>query len=128
MSHLCGNDAIQNLATSREVSAHLNVAMAVEQQVTASEDDHGESFVINHMDRPPEMDVIIVRINNIPVKMIIDSGASVNLLDRNTYHRLCQNSHHCTLSKSATTIFTCGSKTPLPIQWYVRRLSGVEQQ
>jgi len=80
-----------------------------------SEDDHGESYVFNCTDRPLGIDTITVNID-VPVKMVVDYGASVNLLDRNTYHRLCQNSHHCTLSKSATTIFTCGSKTPLPIQ------------
>ena len=39
-------DAIQNLETSQEVSAHPNVAKFVEQQLTASEDDHGGSYVM----------------------------------------------------------------------------------
>ena len=34
MSRLCGNHGIKYLVTSQEVSAHLNVAKAVEQQVT----------------------------------------------------------------------------------------------
>ena len=58
----------------------------------------------------------MVKIDNIPVKMIIASGASVNALDRNTYPRLRQDSHQCTLSKSATAIYTYGSNTAIPVQ------------
>ena len=55
-----------------------------------------------------------LEIEHIPVQMLIDSGASVNVLDLETYHRLkAQKGIH--LTPSTLRVYAYGSTTPLNI-------------
>ena len=47
------------------------------------------------------------------IPVIIDSGASVNILDKDTFHLL--NSHNITFTESRTKLFSYGAATPLPV-------------
>ena len=46
--------------------------------------------------------------------MVIDSGASINIIDESAFHTLCQNVP-ITLQHSTTRILAYGAKSPLPI-------------
>ena len=54
-----------------------------------------------------------VQINGKAVEMMINTGASVNLLDEKLYRRI--NSDNTTLKPAHTKIYSYGSKTPLPL-------------
>jgi hypothetical protein len=57
---------------------------------------------------------ITVHDTNIPV--IIDSGASANVLDKNTFHRIYNGPQHTIkLSDSRVKLFSYGAFTPLPV-------------
>ena len=61
--------------------------------------------------KPP---ICQLQINGKTVEMMIDSGASVNLLDETTFQRI--NSHGSeSLQPAHTKIYSYGSKTPLPL-------------
>ncbi len=55
-----------------------------------------------------------LEIEHIPVQMLIDSGASVNVLDLETYHRLKERKG-VQLMPSTLRVYAYGSKTPLNI-------------
>ena len=54
-----------------------------------------------------------VEIGHAKVKILIDSGASVNLLNNNIYQRIQQNDNRVMLSNTNATIFAYGTATPL---------------
>ncbi|CAB4023777.1 Transposon Tf2-9 poly, partial [Paramuricea clavata] len=56
-----------------------------------------------------------VQIGNFPVDLIVDSGATVNVLDNETFAKIKANSP-ITLSKTNLKLFPYGSSTPLSIQ------------
>lgn len=54
-----------------------------------------------------------VIINSVPIQMIIDSGASTNIIDQSDYEKICKQ-HKLDIKKSATNIMAYGSDKPLP--------------
>ena len=58
------------------------------------------------------MPQVRVKINNTPVKMILDTGASIDILDESTFHQVkaAKNIH---LSRSTTKLFAYGSEQQL---------------
>ena len=56
-----------------------------------------------------------VQLDNTAVKMLIDSGSSVNIIDRNTYQRLQCASQPGQLQPTNTKIFTYGAQSPLSV-------------
>lgn len=58
-----------------------------------------------------------IKINNVNFKLMIDTGASINVLDENTFTKL-QNAgqvHQIKLTKPKTKIYAYGSKVPLSV-------------
>ena len=78
-----------------------------------SDEEYEYVYTIDHQEnkKPP---ICQLQINGKTVKMMIDSGASVNLLDETTFQRI--NSHGSeSLQPAHTKIYFYGSKTPLPL-------------
>ena len=71
------------------------------------------SYVFNCKNSSDILQPISVSIDGTPVRMIIDSGASVNLLDRETYNQLSKDGLHRQLTECKTQLFTYGAKQPL---------------
>eukprot|EP00795_Rhopilema_esculentum_P009947 gene9947-18560_t len=60
------------------------------------------------------MPLVRVKINNTPVKMILDTGASIDILDKSTFHQVkAANNIH--LFRSMTKLFAYGSEQQLPV-------------
>ena len=55
-----------------------------------------------------------VKINNTTIKMVIDTGASIDILDETTFNAL-QKKEKIELSRSKTKLFAYGSSEQLPI-------------
>ena len=56
-----------------------------------------------------------VHISNEPVQTIIDSGASVNIIDESTYEKIRQHNQHTVLTTPQSKIYTYGSNRELPL-------------
>ena len=58
--------------------------------------------------------MVTVNINNVPVRMMVDTGASVNIIDENSFNRVRK---HCTvrLDKPKKRIFAYASESKLPL-------------
>jgi len=78
----------------------------------SSEDDYEYAYTINYIEgkKPP---MCQVQVNGKAVEMMIDTGASVNLLDEATFHRIdCGNK---LLEHAHSKIYSYGFDTPLPL-------------
>ena len=58
--------------------------------------------------------IVKVKINDQPVKMLLDTGASTDILDKATYDKLSA-VKPIALTKSPVNIFAYGSQSPLPV-------------
>jgi hypothetical protein len=59
---------------------------------------------------------VTITVHGTEIPVIIDSGASVNVLDKNTFHRIYNGPQHSIkLSDSRVKLFSYGAVTPLPV-------------
>ena len=58
--------------------------------------------------------LIQISVNNIPINMVIDTGASIGIIDEHTFNTVRQNAP-IALQRSSTHIFAYGATTQLPV-------------
>jgi len=58
--------------------------------------------------------IVTLKLNDLPVKMLVDTGASIDIIDESTYEMM-QKSQSVCLSRPSNRIFAYGSKTQLPV-------------
>ena len=58
---------------------------------------------------------IPVKVGGLPVTMIIDSGASCNVIGRNVWGYLKANKIACVSTKASKKLYACGSNQPLQV-------------
>ena len=81
----------------------------------AGTDDSEYAFgVLGGVDNPDNSE-ISVKIGGVQVTMIIDSGASCNVLDRNLWEYLEANEIRCASSKATKKLYSYGNKQPLQV-------------
>ena len=68
--------------------------------------------------KPP---TAIIHITSVPVQMIIDSGASTNIIDETAYQQICQQ-EKIAITKSTHKIMAYGSDKPLPAMGQFRAI------
>jgi hypothetical protein len=56
-----------------------------------------------------------VKVDNYPVSFLIDSGASINLIDKTTFDKLLENCD-VKLDTTSAKVYSYGSKVPLPLK------------
>ena len=91
-------------------SHHIRFADA---EADSSDEDFAYVFAVH-----PSMDkeaLVTVQLDNVPVKMMIDSGATINILDKSTYNKTLAKSHP-SLYHINTKIYTYGANDPLPVR------------
>ncbi|XP_028411669.1 uncharacterized protein K02A2.6-like [Dendronephthya gigantea] len=91
---------------ARAVNKHLDSSTE-----TSSEDDYVYTVKNKTKDHPKTKTNI--RINSTNINFIVDTGATVDVIDSQTYDRLKSSVKLC---KSATQIFAYGSDKPLPLK------------
>ena len=78
-----------------------------------SERDEDEyAFIVNSATSPEKMDVTI---GGAVVEMLIDSGTSTNVIDKNLWSKLKQDKIKCVSRKSDKKLYSYGSKQPLNV-------------
>ena len=89
-----------------------------------SERDEDEyAFTVNSATSPEKIDVTV---GGVVVAMLIDSGASTNVIDKNLWSKLKQDKIKCVLRKSDKKLYAYGSKQPLNILGTFSALARVE--
>ncbi|XP_028413782.1 uncharacterized protein K02A2.6-like [Dendronephthya gigantea] len=81
--------------------------------VNPKEDDHDPVYAFIVGSTKPEK--VEVSVGGCPLYMIIDSGASVNIVDRQTWEWLKKNRVVCTSTRSEKKLYTYASQEPLKI-------------
>eukprot|EP00795_Rhopilema_esculentum_P011693 gene11693-17_t len=92
---------------------HGKAPQHTQEPTPESSSDEGYLFTCDDQ-REIKMPQVRVKINNTPVKMILDTGASIDILDESTFHQVkaAKNIH---LSRSTTKLFAYGSEQQLPV-------------
>ena len=80
-----------------------------------SESDDDDDYMFTLHDKYPESTSINVTLNTIPVRMIIDSGATCNVVSRDTWEYLKRNNIKCKNSPKKKNLYPYGSRKPLDI-------------
>ena len=75
-----------------------------------SDDDY--VYAIKNKNGDPRTKVT-VKVNNVPIKFTVDTGATIDLIDSHTYQQL---QHKITLRKSHTKVYSYGSDTPIKLK------------
>ncbi|KAL5015077.1 hypothetical protein ScPMuIL_009347 [Solemya velum] len=84
---------------------------------TSSDDTDGYVFSVTNGDAGyvTKSPFVETRIFDKPVKFLIDTGATVNIIDTNTYNKVCSSKK---LHGPTPVIYGYASKTPLPVKGY----------
>ena len=73
--------------------------------------NHASAFVIHSANLP----TCQMNIGNTTMTAMIDSGASVNVLDSKSFNLLKQDHHSLQMRKPKSKVFSYGTATPLPV-------------
>ena len=83
------------------------------QDVNEGDEEEDEyAFIVKSVSQPEK---IGVSIGGIPVDMLVDSGASTNVIDKNLWTKLKQEKIECVSKKSNKKLYPYGSKQPLEV-------------
>ena len=66
---------------------------------------------------------ITVDVGGIPVQMIIDSGATCNIIDQNLWEHLKLENIRCESTKCKPNVYPYGSEEPLPVWGNLQEMS-----
>ena len=79
-------------------------------------DDDEYVFTLNDPKNSEQQTSVTITVHGTEIPVIIDSGASVNVLDKNTFHRIYNGPKgSIKLSDSRVKLFSYGVVTPLPV-------------
>ena len=78
-----------------------------------SDSSDPENEVIFGVGSFPQLPKAVISIANCPVEVLIDSGASINILDKSTFATIQGNHPFITLQSSSTKVFAYASDVPL---------------
>ena len=80
------------------------------QDVDEDEDEY--AFIVKSASQPGKIGVLI---GGILVEMVVDSGASTNVIDKHLWSKLKREKIECVSKKSNKKLYPCGSKQPLEV-------------
>ena len=76
------------------------------------DEDDEYAFTVNSATSPEKIDVTV---GGVVVEMLIDSGASINVIDKHLWSKLKQDKIKCVSRKSDKKLYAYGSKQPLNV-------------
>ena len=91
--------------------------------VGSERDEDEYAFTVNSVTSPEKIDVTV---GGVVVEMLIDSGASTNVIDKNLWLKLKQDKIKCVLRKSDKKLYAYGSRQPLNVLGTFSALVRVE--
>lgn len=77
--------------------------------------DSGYAFVVDGENSEFHDGKIAVDIGDVPLTVLIDSGATCNMVDRNTWNDLKEQGIKCVSHKNSKEMYPYGTQEPLPI-------------
>ncbi|MCG8032586.1 MAG: aspartyl protease family protein, partial [Candidatus Thiodiazotropha taylori] len=84
-------------------------------QLEENESDNSDYTFIVSNDNDRDNAKIMVEVGGISLNVMIDSGASCNIIDRETWEKLKQMKIKCSTSRETRKIYAYGSKEPLQV-------------
>ena len=93
----------------------MKVRQVEENHGSDQESENGDYTFLVTNDNDSDNSKIMVDIGGVSLNMLIDSGSSCNIVDRDTWERLKQMKIKCETSKQTKKIFSYGSKDPLKV-------------
>ena len=96
----------------RRPSDVRHVSTALLENSSSSDDEY--LYAMNHKSRTSKVPKVSVKINDVPVEMIIDTGSSTDILDEDTYHQI-NHRNSITLQPTTKRLFAYGSKLQLNV-------------
>lgn len=78
-------------------------------------DDEGEEYAFQVNSHVKSTDVVKIKVDEQYVDFIVDSGASVNIVDKNQLNELKENKIVCKSEKKQRKLYSYGAKEPLPL-------------
>ena len=104
----CPNHGHRKTSCWRLEKRHLrNLPVDEEESDSSSDDEYLYSTGTNKSKIP----TVVVKINNVDIKMIIDTGASIDIVDETAFKHI--NQDNITLQPSSKRLLAYGSKTQL---------------
>ena len=100
-----------NQETKHKIQRVKPDSEAVSSESSSSEDEYLYACRTNESSKMPS---VKVKLNNVRVKMLIDTGASINIIDEKTFAYITQ-FKPISLQRAHTKLFAYGSKQQLPI-------------
>ena len=100
-----------NQETKHKIQRVKPDSEAVSSESSSSEDEYLYACRTNKSSKMPS---VKVKLNNVRVKMLIDTGASINIIDEKTFAYITQ-FKPISLQRAHTKLFAYGSKQQLPI-------------
>ena len=76
------------------------------------DDEDAYAFIVNSTSQPGKIEVFIC---GILVEMVVDSGASTNVIDKHLWSKLKREKIACVSKKSNKKLYPYGSKQPLEV-------------
>ena len=104
--------------SSRHPKEPSTIRQIQQQEEPDLSDDEDYVFTLRHPIWSDQQSTVQVKIHGVEVPMIIDSGASVNVLDKTTFdrlNRLNSSNNAIKLSASHAKLFSYASVAPLPV-------------
>ena len=68
--------------------------------------------IVNKVSTGSRANKVQVKLNDVPIQMIIDTGSSIDVIDKNTFNRINKHNKIC-LKRSSLKVFSYGSDKPL---------------
>jgi hypothetical protein len=100
--------------SSRRDKEPARIRQIEQREVTDSSDDE-YVFTLNRPKNSEQQATVIITVHGTEIRVLIDSGASVNVLDKNTFDRLNQPNNIIKLAYSPVKLFSYGAAAPLPV-------------
>ena len=91
--------------------------------VGSERDEDEYAFTVNSVTSPEKIDVTV---GGVVVELLIDSGVSTNMIDKNLWSELKQDKIKCVSRKSDKKLYAYGSKQPLNVLGTLSALVRVE--
>ncbi len=101
--------------SSRREKEPARIRKIEQREVTDSPDDDEYVFTLNRPKNSEQQATVIITVHGTEIRVLIDSGASVNVLDKNTFDRLNQPNNIIKLAYSPVKLFSYGVAAPLPM-------------
>ena len=97
------------------VSEYRHARSIVDDKLKQEAEMQSDLYAFSACRGPSDNDKVLVLVDRVPLQMLPDTGASVTIIDRSSYDKLCQTGAY-PLFKTDVRIFAYGSDDPLKLK------------